>query len=88
MPESNSINGKWAVDSTTVYQFNEDGTGSLILPSDEYAFTYTVTDGVLSIDFENNNAKDREYEYSIEKGVLTIKDTSTYGDTYTLTSVE
>ena len=68
-----TIIGKWTTDEVTVYQFNKDNTGMLIVPLSEYKFTYKIKDNKLSIDFQNEKSEDSEYTYSLEKNKLILK---------------
>ncbi len=68
------IQGKWAVDSVTKYEFNSDGNGALILPNDTYDFTYEIDNGVITIDFTSDLVIDSSYTYDITGKQLTITD--------------
>lgn len=68
----NPLSGSWRMDSVTVYRFENDGTGELILPTSNYEFTYTAKDGTLNIDFSYEGAKDASYEYEIQGDILTL----------------
>ena len=80
----NELVGMWTTDGNTVYQFDEDYTGKLIVPLSEYKFTYKVDGDKLTIDFENNEkSTDVDCNYSIEDGKLVL--TNFNGRTYTFT---
>ena len=70
------LKGTWALDETTVYEFDGRGHGALSLPLGSYEFSYSIEDNVLSIDFADAAASDAVYSYSVENAVLTL-DTST-----------
>lgn len=42
----------------------------------EYTFTYTAEGSILTIDFENEAARDTEYQYSIKGKTLTLERSS------------
>ena len=80
----NELVGMWTTDGNTVYQFDEDYTGKLIVHLSEYKFTYKVDGDKLTIDFENNEkSTDVDCNYSIEDGKLVL--TNFNGRTYTFT---
>lgn len=66
------LEGTWRYDEVTAYEFDGRGSGKLLLPDKEYAFTYKLTDSELSIDFENEAAKDAVYDYSVSGDELTM----------------
>ena len=41
--------GKWTTDGNTVYEFNEDGSGTLIVPVANLPFTYKFENNQLSL---------------------------------------
>ena len=71
---NDALKGTWNFDGTTIYRFNGDGTGALILPSAEYDFAYTITkkDKTVAIDFEDGAVVDRSYAYRLEGDKLTL----------------
>ncbi len=79
----NELIGMWTTDGNTVYQFDEDYTGKLIVPLSEYKFTYKVDGDKLSIDFENEKSTDVDCNYSIKDGKLILENFN--GNTYTFT---
>lgn len=64
--------GNWNLDDVTEYYFDGKGNGSLNLPGKAYSFTYEIKDDELSIDFENENARDITYKFVINENKLTI----------------
>ena len=80
------LKGTWALDDTTVYEFDGRGHGALSLPLGSYEFSYSIEDNVLSIDFADAAASDAVYSYSVENAVLTL-DTNT-GNVYRLVKQE
>lgn len=68
------LKGTWDLDGVTMYQFDGKGSGSLNLPSNNYAFTYEINDGTLIIDFESEAARDKTYTFTADKNKLTLTD--------------
>ena len=67
-----SLVGKWTTDGNTVYEFNEDGTGALIVPVANLPFTYKFENDQLFIDFENENSDDVFYTYEVTDTKLNL----------------
>ncbi len=67
-----ALKGIWALDSTTVYEFDGKGGGALVLPLNTYDFSYTAEDGTLAIDFIDPSAFDAVYRYSVKGSTLTL----------------
>lgn len=67
------IYGTWTTDGVTVYKFNKNRTGALILPLNKYEFTYKIEDDNLEIDFKSKKAKDAKYKYYFEKKQLVLE---------------
>ena len=65
-----TIVGRWDMDGTTVYRFEEDGTGALELPIKDYDFTYVIDDDVLKIHFVDNVGSDLNYTFEVQKDTL------------------
>ncbi len=66
------LKGLWDIDGNTKYEFDGKGNGKLIVPNNEYIFSYTIKDNIISIDFENETSIDVDYEYEINKDELEI----------------
>ena len=64
--------GRWDMDGTTVYEFYRDGTGVLVLQTMNFEFEYTDKNGVITIDFVDERAKDASYEYVINVDVMML----------------
>ena len=77
-----SLAGTWRIDDATVYEFDGKGSGVLHTSLNDYAFTYTVEDDTLRIDFASSAATDTTYQYSIKGNTLTFE---RGGETYKLT---
>lgn len=65
-----SIKGRWDLDGTTVYRFDSNGKGALVLMYAEYEFNYTIEGDVLHIDFVDEGALDASYTFQVEKRML------------------
>ena len=68
--------GKWTTDGNTVYEFNEGGKGTLIVPVAKLPFTYKLENNQLFIDFENEDSEDSSYSYIIEDNKLSIQNSN------------
>ena len=69
----NPIQGEWSVDGVTTYEFYKNGKGSMVLPSAEYSFSYTIEEDVLYIDFAYEGAKDAQYTFHVEGDSLILE---------------
>lgn len=67
-----SLVGMWDLDGVTAYRFDSKNSGALILPSDEYPFTYTIEGDTILIDMLYDGAKDAQYTYSVRGNKLTL----------------
>lgn len=70
----NEIVGTWSIDSYS-YIFNEDGTGSYVISSEDYGdivtlFTYEAELGTLTIEFDTDIVEN--YTYTITENMLSI----------------
>ena len=82
---SNPLIGTWTTDGITIYRFDKNNKGALIVPLSEYEFTYKIEDNKLFIDFKNEKSKDSDYEYSIENDKLILKGINKTTGSYTFT---
>ncbi len=69
----NKLIGSWTTDGVTVYEFNKNGKGKLILPLAEYEFNYKTKSNKLSIDFINDKSEDSDYTYSFKMKKLVLE---------------
>ena len=82
---SDPLTGTWEYDSNTTYQFDGKGSGTTILTSATYDFSYQVKDDQLFIDFSNEAARDCTYTFSVNDNTLTLTGgEGTIGGTYEL----
>lgn len=79
------LTGIWSYDDVTVYSFDGFGHGTLELPLNTYEFSYIIKGGNVRIDFTDDSAEDREYDYSVSDGVLMLVDAD--GISYQFTKV-
>ncbi|MBQ2836247.1 MAG: hypothetical protein IJE68_05380 [Clostridia bacterium] len=71
--QEKTLIGVWTTDGVTVYEFKENGNGTLKLPLSEYKFTYKIEGNNLFINFESKETRDSSYEYFFEKENLILK---------------
>ena len=57
----NPLVGKWTTEKGTVYQFNKDYTGKLILSIGEYEYKYEIKGDKVLVDFINETSTDTEF---------------------------
>lgn len=77
--------GAWTTDGTTVYEFENNGRGTMKVPSSEYKFTYVTNNNKIYIDFESDKATDSDFEYTFEEDKLIFKGIKSTTGTYTFT---
>lgn len=71
----------------TIYEFKENGTGSMTTGDYKFEYKYTAQNGNLEIDFNEEKVHDVKYTYSINDNSLTlvsISGTVTEGQEYKL----
>ena len=56
--------GTWSVDDITFLEFDENQSGSLILPDTDYKFHYTLKGDQLALDFADSHVSDVTYTVS------------------------
>lgn len=84
--EANPLLGIWDMDGVTSYEFVDEQTGKLLLPSSEYEFSYKTDGDVLTIDFADERARDAVYQFSVQGDTMALTGgTVTTQDSYTLT---
>ena len=72
----NKIIGFWTIDGYTSYEFLENNKGNLVLPHKTMEFTYKIKDDKIFIDFKDEKAIDKSYEYNFNGKDLIIKDSN------------
>ena len=82
---ASGIIGTWAADENTGLSFGEDNKGKLIIPDEDYAFSYKIDGDQLSLDFVSSKATDGTYTASVSGDTLTlIGGKGTIGGTFEL----
>ena len=72
--QKDKLKGTWNYDGTTVYQFDGEGNGMLILLSKDYKFYYEIKKNELLIDFVEENARDFVYKFDVDEDTLILVD--------------
>ena len=67
---TNTLKGRWDLDGTTIYRFDRNGTGALVLMYTEYEFEYTIEGDHLYIDFIDEEALDASYTFKVDGRML------------------
>ena len=67
------IVGSWTTDGVTIYKFNRNNTGSLIVSLKEYDFKYKINKDTLEIDFKNEKSTDSKYTYTFKDKKLLLE---------------
>ncbi len=70
LTKRDDLKGVWNFDNVTLYRFDGNGKGAMVLPTSEYSFLYEINDNKVFIDFEDENAQDYTYSFRIEKKKL------------------
>ncbi len=71
--DGSGLEGLWSIDGVTKYQFIDDKNGAMVLSHESFEFTYKLKDGLIYIDFADDNVIDSEYEYVLEGKKLIFK---------------
>ena len=69
---ASGIIGTWSVDDSTGLSFGENNKGKLIIPDEEYAFSYKLDKDQLTLDFVSSKATDGTYTASLSGDTLTL----------------
>ena len=87
--KDNEIIGTWRYDEYNQYTFNSDGTGFLMADDIRYDYSFSIDDGTLALNFQQDVVKDCEYEYDItDSGLTLIGGKGTDGGSYSLSKIE
>lgn len=85
----NDIVGTWRLDNFTAYQFENDGTGVMLLTNSQYDYTFKVKGDNLYIDYKDDILGDGSYTFNVEGDTLILTGgAGTSGRTYELVRVE
>ena len=71
-----ALKGTWTLDESTDYTFDGQGGGTLRLPMGSHAFSYTIEDNVVTLDFADEALTDASYSFLLGRNALTL-DTNT-----------
>ena len=71
-----ALKGTWTLDESTAYVFDGKGGGTLRLPLGSYAFSYTIEDNVVTLDFADDALADASYSFRLGRKAMTL-DTNT-----------
>lgn len=71
---SDPLQGAWDMDGVTVYRFDGNGEGAMLLPTRTYVFHYSVDTKAktVSIDFEDERASDYTYMFEVTDSKLIL----------------
>lgn len=86
--EKRSIVGAWDYDSVTIYRFDRNGKGALVLPYESYDFRYRIEEGKLHIDFESEKATDASYDYIVDNDSLTLTKIGASNEIYAFNRID
>ena len=67
-----TIEGIWLYEDSTRYCFFEDKTGRMDVGNESYEYTYSVTDGTVSIDFVQDFLRDCKYAFTVKGDTMTL----------------
>ena len=81
-PKANLI-GIWTTDGVTIYEFDRNNKGKLVVSVGEFPFTYKINADTLEIDFENEKSTDSKYTYKFDDNKLILN-----GDNGTFTFIK
>lgn len=71
--KNNPLLGKWKNDNgDTIYQFDKDYTGKLIISIGEYNYKYEISGDKVSLDFESEAIEDPVFTFKIEDDNLIL----------------
>ena len=85
----NDIVGTWSLDNLTVYHFEKDSTGAMLLSNSRYDYSFKVKGENLHIDYKDDILVDGSYLFTVEGDTLIlIGGEGTSGATYELTRVD
>jgi len=74
--KGDGLKGAWALEEGTLYEFDGKGGGTLRLPMGSYAFSYTIEDNLVTLDFADETLTDASYSFLLGRDTLTL-DTNT-----------
>ena len=75
--------GSWSSDESTLYRFDEDGTGYLRTSVKDYIFTYSIVGNKLYINFVDESLSDSDYKMYIKDKTLKLTGINATSGEYT-----
>ena len=69
----NPLVGKWTTEKGTIYQFNKDYTGKLILSIGEYEYKYEIKGDKVYVDFTSESSNDTEFIFKVDNDKLVLE---------------
>ena len=74
---NNPLVGKWENEKKdTIYQFEKDNTGKLIVRNGEYNFDYEIKDDKVSVYFKSDASTDTVFDYEVKDNKLVLKNSN------------
>ena len=70
--DAGELEGSWALDDVTIYEFDGKGRGIMLTAVDNYTFLYSAENGKVAIDYDGDGGTDREYTYTIDGDHMTF----------------
>ena len=80
-----TIIGSWTLNNAITYQFNNDGTGAMVIEEYDYTFAYGTNGDKLHISFEDEKFSSGSYTFKIDGNKLTL---SSDGGSYELQRID
>ena len=81
-----SLTGSWLYEDSTVYTFNDKGSGIMDTDGKSYGFTYQVQGNRLTLSFDSEMLADASYTFVLEEDRCTLTgQEGTTGGEYLLT---
>ena len=65
--------GAWTADEATIYRFDENGSGRLILPEHTYGFRFDLEDEELVLRFESGRVGKVRFLFTLEEDALILE---------------
>lgn len=88
-PLSETIIGTWSIDEITFIKFCKGSTGCLILPNNEFSFTYKIKNDQLMLDFASGKAADGTYTVCLSDDEMVLEGgKGTIGSSFNLNKIE
>lgn len=69
---SDGIIGNWTINNAITYRFEQDGSGAMVLPNSQYAFSFEIIGNKIYIDFEDETFDDGIFAFRLEGDMLIL----------------